>query len=110
MPPPILTTAEFDREEGLFEELRLHDAHDEVHRLREEQETLKKLKGKKKKKTPSRLLRDEQRAEQRRAGAEKLVARLEAERVERAGEEEDDDEKTESLAKSGAGRPQRLGA
>ena len=77
-----------------MEELRLQDAHDEVHRLREEQETLKKLKGKKKKKTPSRLLRDEQRAEQRRAEAEKLVARLEAERVERAGEEEDDDERT----------------
>ena len=78
---------EFDREEGLFEELRLQDAHDEVHRLREEQETLKKLKGKKKKKTPSRLLRDEQRAEQRRAEAEKLVARLESERAERADEE-----------------------
>jgi hypothetical protein len=57
-----------------------------VHRLREEQERPKKLKGKKKKKTPSRLLRDEQRAEQRRAEAEKLVARLEAKRVERAGE------------------------
>ena len=56
--------------------------------------TPKKLKGKKKK-TPSRLLRDEQRAEQRRAEAEKLVAMLEAERVERAGEEEDDDERTD---------------
>ena len=34
---------EFDREERLFEELRLQDAHDEVHRLRKEQETQKKL-------------------------------------------------------------------
>jgi hypothetical protein len=49
----------FDREKRLFEELRLQDAHDEVHRLRKEQETPKKLKGKKKKKkTPSRTLRD----------------------------------------------------
>ena len=32
---------------------------------------------------------------QHRAEAEELVARLEAERVERAGEEEDDDEKTD---------------
>jgi hypothetical protein len=60
-----------------------------VHRLREEQETPKKLKGKKKKKkkAPSRSLRDEQRVAQRRAEAEKLVARLEVERVERADEE-----------------------
>jgi hypothetical protein len=36
---------EFDREEKLFEELRLQDVHDEVHRLREEQQTPKKLKG-----------------------------------------------------------------
>jgi hypothetical protein len=78
---------EFDREERLFEELRMQDAHDEVHRLWEEQETPKKLKGKKKKKLPSRNLRDEQRVEQCRAEAEKLVVRLEAERVERAGEE-----------------------
>ena len=88
---------EYDREARLLEELRLQDAHDEVNRLRKEQETSKKLKGKKKKKkAPSRSLRDEQRAAQRRAEAEKLVARLEAERVERAGEEEDDDERTDS--------------
>jgi hypothetical protein len=84
---------EFDREQGLFEELRLQDAHDVVHRLREE--TPKKLKEEKKKKknAPSRNLRDEQRAVQRRAEAAKLVARLEAERVERAREEEDGDER-----------------
>jgi hypothetical protein len=89
--------SEYDREQRLLEELRLQDAHDEVDRLRKEQETPKKLKGKKKKKkkTPSRSLRDEQRAEQRRAEAEKLVARLEAERVERAGEDDEDDEKTD---------------
>jgi hypothetical protein len=81
---------EFDRERGLSKELRLQDAHDEVHWLREE--TPKKLKGKKKKKAPSRNLRDEQRAAQRRAEAAKLVARLEAERVEWAREEEDGDE------------------
>jgi hypothetical protein len=55
-------------------------------RLREEQEVPKKLKGKKKKKAPTRLLRDDQREVQRRAEAEKLVARLESERAERAGE------------------------
>ena len=83
---------EYDREARLLEELRLQDAHDEVNRLWKEQETPKKLKGKKKKKAPSRNLRDEPRAEQRRAEAEKLVARLEAERVEWAREEEDGDE------------------
>jgi hypothetical protein len=41
----------------------------------------------KKKKAPSRSLRDVQRAPQCRAEAEKLVARLESERAERAGEE-----------------------
>jgi hypothetical protein len=68
-----------------------------VDRLRKEQETPKKLNGKKKKKkkTPLRTLRDEQRAEQRRAEAEKLVARLKAERVERAREGKDDDERTD---------------
>jgi hypothetical protein len=85
---------EYDREARLLEELRLQDAHDELNRLRKEQETPKKLKGKKKKKAPSRNLWDKQRAEQRRAKAEKLVARLEAERVERA-HEEDDDERTD---------------
>jgi hypothetical protein len=58
-----------------------------VLRLREEQEAPRKLKGKKKKKAPSRLHRDEQRVAQRQAEAEKLVTRLEAERVEPAGEE-----------------------
>ena len=78
-------------------------AHDDVLRLREEQEAPKKLKGKKKK-APTRLLRDEQRAAQRRAEAEKLVARLEAERAgARRGARED------GLARSGAGRPRRLG-
>jgi hypothetical protein len=91
---------EYDREERLFEEFRLQDAHDEVDRLRKEQETPKKVKGKKKKKTPSRTLRDEQRAELRREEAEKLVARLEAERVERAGEE-----KRVTTAPCGATRP-----
>ena len=95
---------EHDREQWLEEELRLQDAHvevdrlalAEVDRLRKEQETPQKLKGKnKKKKPPSRSLRDERRAEEHRAKAEELVARLEAERVERAGEEEDDDEKTD---------------
>jgi hypothetical protein len=81
---------EFDREAWMLEELQLQDAHDEVLRLREEQEAPRKLKGKKKKKkkkTPSRLHRDEQRVAQRRAEAEKLVARLEAKRAERAGKE-----------------------
>jgi hypothetical protein len=86
---------EYDREARRLVELRLQDAHDEVNRLWNEQETPKKLKGKKKKKAPSRNLRDEPRAEQRRAEAEKLVARLEAERVEWAREEEDDDERTD---------------
>jgi hypothetical protein len=75
---------EFDREAWMLEELQLQDEHDEVLRLWEEQEAPRKLKGKKKKKAPSRLHRDEQRVAQRRAEAEKLVARLEAER---AGEE-----------------------
>jgi hypothetical protein len=57
-----------------------------VVRLQEEQEAPTKRKGKKKK-TPSRSLRDVQRAALRRAEAEKLVARLESERAERAGEE-----------------------
>jgi hypothetical protein len=87
---------EHDREQRLFEEGRLQDAHAEVDRLRKEQETPKKLKGKKKKcNPPSRVLQDERRVEQHRAYAEELVARLEAERVERAGEEEDDVEKTD---------------
>ena len=77
---------EFDREAWLLEELQLQAAHDDVLRLREEQEAPKKLRGKKKK-TPARLHRDEQRAALRRAEAEKLVARLESERAERAGEE-----------------------
>jgi hypothetical protein len=49
-----------------------------VDRLRKEQKTPKKLKGKKKKKRnpPSRTLRDERRAEQHREHAEELVARL----------------------------------
>ena len=67
-------------------------------RLRKEQETPKKLKGKKKKKKrnpPSRSLRDERSAELHRAHAEELVTRLDAERVERAGEELDDVEKTD---------------
>ena len=56
-----------------------------------------KLKGKKKKKkrNPARILRDDLRAEQHRAEAEELVARLEAELVERAGKEEEDYEKTD---------------
>ena len=79
--------AEYDREAWLLEELELQDVHDDVLRLQEEQEAPKKLKGKKKKKAPTRLLRDEQRAALRRAEAEKLVARLESQRAERAGEE-----------------------
>ena len=68
-------------------------------RLWKEEETPKKLKGKKKKKRnpPLRTLRDERRVEQHRAYAEELVARLEAERVERAGEEEDDTIETEKV-------------
>jgi hypothetical protein len=81
---------EFDREAWLLEELQLQAAHDDVLRLREEQEAPKKLKGKKKK-TPARLLRDEQRAAQRRAEVGKLVARLESERAEWAGEEHDEE-------------------
>jgi uncharacterized protein HemY len=77
--------AEYDREAWLLEELELQDAHYDVLRLQEE--APKKLKGKKKKKAPTRLLRDEQRAALRRAEAEKLVARLESQRAERAGEE-----------------------
>ena len=76
---------EYDREAWLLEELELQDAHNDVLRLQEE--APKKLKGKKKKKAPTRLLRDEQRAALRRAEAEKLVARLESQRAERAGEE-----------------------
>ena len=65
--------------------------HAEVDRLQKE-----KLKGKKKKKrNPARLLRDDLRAEQHRAAAEELVARLEVELVERAGEEDEDYEKTD---------------
>jgi negative regulator of sigma E activity len=78
---------EFDHEERVFEELQLHGVHAEVHRLREEQETPKKLKGKKTKKTPSRTLRDEQRAQQRRAEAEKLEVVQAAELKFRAGVE-----------------------
>ena len=52
--------AEYDREAWLLEELELQDAHNDVLRLQEE--APKKLKGKKKKKGPARLLRDEQRA------------------------------------------------
>ena len=68
----------------------MQDAHDDVVRLQEEQEAPKKRKGKKKK-TPSRSLRDVQRAALRWAKAEKLVARLESERAERAGEEHDEE-------------------
>jgi hypothetical protein len=78
--------AEYDREAWLLEELQLQAARDDVLRLQEEQEAPRKRKGKKKK-TPSRSLRDVQRAALRRAEAEKLVARLESERAERAGEE-----------------------
>ena len=85
---------EHDREARLFEEGRLPDAHAEVDRLRKEQG---KNKGKKKKRNPARICRDELRAEQHRAAVEELVARLEArpERVEGAGEEEEEDEKTD---------------
>ena len=48
---------EYDREAWLLEELELLDAHEEVLRLQEEQEAPKKRKGKKKK-APSRSLRD----------------------------------------------------
>jgi len=78
--------AEYDREAWLLEELQLQAARDDVLRLQEEQEAPRKRKGKKKK-TPSRSLRDVQRAALRRAEAEELVARLESERAERAGEE-----------------------
>ena len=78
--------AEYDREAWLLEELQLQAARDDVLRLQEEQEAPRKRKGKKKK-TPSRSLRDVQRAALHRAEAEKLVARLESERAERAGEE-----------------------
>jgi hypothetical protein len=85
---------EYDREQRLFEELRLHDANDEVDRLQKEQETPKKLKGKKRRRR--RVLFEMSRGvEQRWAKAQKRVARLEAERVERVGEEEEDDEKTD---------------
>jgi hypothetical protein len=77
---------EFDREAWMLEELQLQDAHDDVLRLQEEPEAPRKLTGKKKK-APARLLRDEQRAAQRRAKARNMVARLESERAERAGEE-----------------------
>ena len=77
--------AEYDREAWLLEELQLQAARDDVLRLQEEQEAPRKRKGKKKK-TPSRSLRDVQRAALRRAEAEELVATLESERAERAGE------------------------
>jgi hypothetical protein len=77
---------EYDREAWLLEELQLQVAHDDVVRLHEEQEVPQKRKGKKKK-TPSRSLRDVQRAALRWAEVEKLVARLESERAERACEE-----------------------
>jgi hypothetical protein len=81
---------EHDREARLFEEDWLQDAHAEVDRLRKE-----KLKGKKKKGNPARVLPYDLRAEQHRAAAKELVARLEAELVEGAGEEEEDYEKTD---------------
>jgi hypothetical protein len=82
---------EHDREARLFGDGRLQDAHAEVDRLRKE-----KLKGKKKKKrNPARVLPDDLRAEHHRAAVAELVARLEAELVERAGEEDEDYEKTD---------------
>jgi hypothetical protein len=53
----------------------------------------KKKEKKKKKRNPARILGDDLRAEQHRAEVEELVARLEAELVQRAGEEEEDYEK-----------------
>ena len=84
---------ENDRETRLYGDGRLQDAHAEADRLRKE-----KLKGKKKKKKKrnlARLHRDDLRAEQHRAAAVELMARLEAELVETAREEDEDYEKTD---------------
>jgi hypothetical protein len=86
---------EHDREARLFGDGRLQDMHAEVDRLRKEKLNGKKKKKKKKKRNPARVLRDDLRVEQHRAAVEELVARLEAELVERAGEEDEDYEKTD---------------
>jgi hypothetical protein len=78
---------EHGREGRLFGDGRPWDAHAEVDRLWKEK--LKKKKKKKKKRNLARLVRDDLRIEQHRAATEKLVARLEAELLEEAGEEDE---------------------
>jgi hypothetical protein len=71
----------------MFEEGQLHDAYAEVELWKQ-----RLARGKKKKRNLARVLRDDRRAEQHRAAAEELVARVEA-RPELV--EEEDYEKTD---------------